>query len=81
MNEKLEAVQRERHLLESYLDQVRGQVLDQERKRGHRFFDNCGSVMDQDSGQLVRGIDRCIQQLDLDVEMKSDIIKEVGRFP
>ena len=82
MNERLEVQQREQRLVESSLNQIRGQLLDQERKRGVLFC--CGrnapvqvSVLDLDITSLVRSIDRCIQELDLDVEVKKEKIKEV----
>lgn len=82
MNGRLEVQKREQRLVESSLNQIRGQLLDQERKRGVLFC--CGvnapaevSVLDQDVTSLVRSIDRCIQELDLDVEVKKEKIKEV----
>jgi hypothetical protein len=83
ISDKLEIQQREHRLVESCLNQIRGQLLDQERKRGVLFVSGVdgssrASVIDQDVTDLVRSIDYCIQQLDLDNEIKKEKIREVG---
>jgi hypothetical protein len=83
INEKLEVQQREHRLVESCLNQIRGQLLDQERKRGALFGSGVSgssqvSVIDQDIAALVRSIDCCIQELDLDNQVKKEKIREVG---
>ena len=79
MNEKMEALQREQRLVESALNQVRGQILDQERKRGRPYYEGT-PIIQQDSSALVRSIEKCIQELDIDVQVKADRIKEVNIF-
>ena len=82
VTEKLQVQQRENQLTESCLNQIRGQLLDQERKRGKVFGPDTGSsavsVIDQDIQSLVRSIDVCLQELDLSVEVKKEKIKEVS---
>lgn len=83
INEKLEVQQREHRLVESCLNQIRGQLLDQERKRGALFGSGVGgssqvSIIDQDIATFVRSIDCCIQELDLDNQVKKEKINEVG---
>jgi hypothetical protein len=80
LNEQFEVRQREYRLVESTLNQIRGQLLDQEHKRGVMFCTTSkhASVLDQDIPTLVQSIERCIQELDLDVEIKKEKLKEVS---
>jgi len=72
----LEVLQREQRLVEMALGQVRGQVLDQERKRGKPFYEGT-ALLQQDVAAFVRSIEKCIQELDMDLELRNDQINKV----
>lgn len=76
LHDLLETYQREQRLVEMGLGQIRGQVLSQEQKRGCRFYEGTPLVQ-QGVNCLLKSIEKCIQELDTDVELKSDQIKEV----
>lgn len=76
LQEKLGVLQREQRLVEMALGQMRGQVLDQERKRGKPFYEGT-AVLQQDVAAFVRSIAKCIQELDMDLELRNDQISEV----
>lgn len=76
LQEKLGVLQREQRLVEMALGQVRGQILDQERKRGKPFYEGT-SLLQQDVTAFVRSVEKCIQELDMDLELRNDQINEV----
>lgn len=76
LRDLLETHQRDQRLVEMGLGQVRGQVLSQEQKRGCRFYEGT-PLTQQGVNCLLKSIEKCIQALDTDVELKNDQIKEV----
>ena len=76
-NEKLDSLQREQCLVNSAVSQLRTTLSEREQQRGRPFYES-EPVSKQNISMLVHTVERCLQELQAEVLLKSSRCNEVS---
>ena len=77
LTRKQESVQREHYVLDMSLDQLRSVLTEQEHRRGRAFYEG-EPIQSQSATMLVRVVEKCIQEMAMELDQKNKTVMQVS---
>ena len=77
LTRKHDTVQRDHYVVDMSLNQLRSVISEQERRRGRPYYEG-EPLQNQNITLLVRAIEKCVQELDTELQLKTARITQVG---